>query len=111
MVEILAITFAAADFPVDGAPNPGRASAAARSFAANSLRGLAGVRIEPIEDGAVVLVPEPYPFVGALKAVPAGQGDINLLGKPRPRSSWEGNYLGGDRIVLNVDPLAPDVRS
>lgn len=110
MAEILAITFDGADFAVDGVPNHARADAAARTFAANGLRGIGGIRIEPTEEGAVVLVPEPYPFVGLLKAVPAGQGDINLLGQPRPRALWEGSYLGDNRVVLNVDPLAPDAR-
>ena len=110
MSEILAITFSGADFQVDGAPSRARADAAARAFAANTLRTLGGVRIDPTEEGAVVLVPEPYPFVGMLKAIPAGQGDVTLMGQPRPRTVWEGTYLGDNRVALNVDPLAPDAR-
>lgn len=111
MPEILAITFAATDFPVDGAPSLARADAAARSFAATGLRGVTNLRLQPTDEGVDVLVPEPYPLVGQLKAVPAGQGDVSLLGQPRPRAVWEGTYLADNRVVLNADPLAPDARS
>ena len=95
--ENLGITFRAADFPRDGAPSTKRArEVAERVLAEESIRTPLSHSLHSFNDGVLLIIHEPYPLVGDLRAVPSNDPinrDITFDGKTTRRTQWRSdNY-------------------
>lgn len=119
MTQNLLITFRATAFPQrDGSPSPERAHAAARAFVAEVTRTTPAncfpSNINELNDGALVVVYEPYPYVGELEALPMGGPDgdstgvIMFSGHSTLRTEYASFYPAAlGHAVHAVDVLAP----
>ena len=119
MAQNLSITFKASDFPAaEGRPAGERANAAAKAFAAEVSRltpgGCFPHHVHDFSDGSIVVVYEPYPYVGDLEAKPMGgpggdsTGVIALYGSQAMRTEFQSFYPAAQgHAVHAVDVLAP----
>lgn len=118
MTQNLVISFKASDFPLGGLPSLARATAAAAAFADEVTRLSPGnffpYGINNLLDGSILVVYEPYPFVGDLVAIPFdgpdgdATGTVVLRGQAERRTEYARDYpASAGHAVGMVDVLSP----
>lgn len=106
----LAVAFRAEDFPRDGVPSADRAREAAELVVADEqTRTPLAYSLNSLRDGTLLVVYEPYPLVGDLRAVPSNDPvnrDITFSGKTERRTEWRSDHyrLNVGSALLHTTP-------